>query len=140
MKPKPKVVFDTNIFISSIIFGGNPRQCLELAREAKLQLYSSRSILLELAEKLREKFLWEEKDVQDVIEGLLDFVTLISPEAQINVVKNDPDDNKILECSITAGAEFIVSGDKHLTSLKRFEDIPILSAKQFLDTFYRKPS
>lgn len=137
MKTK-SVVFDTNIFISAIIFGGNPRRCLELARNGEVELFSSRAILLELAEKLREKFLWDETEIREVIEGLLIFGRVVSPEKKVKKAK-DEDDNQILECALEAKADFIVSGDKkHLLSLEKFEGIPIISARQFLDIFYEK--
>lgn len=137
MKPRPKVVFDTNVFISAIIFGGNPRQCLELARSGKVGLFSSRAILLELAKILQGKFLWDEEEVKEVIEGVR-FAHLVYPKQRINVIKRDPPDNRILECAKEAGADFIISGDKkHLLSLEKFENIPIISSKQLLDIFYK---
>ncbi|EKD91339.1 MAG: hypothetical protein ACD_30C00021G0003 [uncultured bacterium] len=138
MKVKPRVVFDTNIFISSIIFGGNPRQCLELARENEIELYISRAILLELSEKLEEKFLWQSKDTKEVIEGILMFASLVSPKKKINHIKENPKDNMILECAVEAKADFLISGDKkHLLALKTFKNIKIISAKQFLDIFFQ---
>lgn len=139
MKVKPKVLFDTNIYISAIIFGGNPRQCLELARNGEIQLIVSKSILLELAEKLRDKFNWPEEDIADVIFGISVFAKLITPGKKINLIKADPSDNRILEASLEAKTDYIVSGDKkHLLSLKAFEEIPIISSKHFLDLFYDK--
>lgn len=138
MKPL-KVVFDTNIYVSAIIFGGNPRQCLEFARSREVELFVSRPILLELMEKLREKFLWQEDDVEEVIEGLSVFATVVTPKKRLTLIKEDPEDNTILECGLEANADYIVSGDKkHLLSIGTFRNIPIVSAKQFLDTFYGK--
>lgn len=138
MKVKPKVVFDTNIYISAILFGGTPRLALELAREEAIQLYLSRQILLELAEKLREKFKWEEEDIEEVIERILFFAKLVKPQYKVDLIKVDPDDNLILECAEEAKVDFIVSGDKkHLLSLKSYKDISIISAKEFLDYFYK---
>ena len=118
---KLRVVFDTNIFISAIIFGGNPRQCLELARNGEIQLFSSRLILVEFAQKLRQKFFFEEQDIRDAIQGILLFTTLVSPTKKITIVKKDPTDNKILECAEEAEADFLLSGDKkHLLPLKKF--------------------
>lgn len=138
MKVKPRVVFDTNIYISSILFGGNPRHCLELARDKIIQLYSSRKILLELVEKLRDKFHWQEDDIREAVTGILVFTQLIKPTRTVNIIKEDPEDNMILECAEAAKADCIVSGDKkHLLSLKNYKGISIISAKQFLDLFYK---
>lgn len=139
MRVKPRVVFDTNIYISAILFGGNPRQCLELARDKIIQLYSSRKILLELAEKLRDKFHWQEDDIREVVAGVLVFTELVKPTRTVSVIKEDPDDNMILECAEAANAEVIISGDrKHLLSLKNYRSISIISAKQFLNLLYKK--
>ena len=138
MANKIKAVFDTNIYISAIIFGGNPRQCLELARKKEIELFSSKSILLELSEKLQVKFKWDKKEVEEVIRGLGYFVTLVEPKTKINLIKEKAD-NRILEVAIESRADFIVSGDKkHLLSLKKYKNIPIVSSKEFLDIFFRK--
>lgn len=136
---KAKVVFDTNIYISAIIFGGNPRACLELARKGKIEVSVSSPILLEISQKLKAKFKWSDKEVLDVIEGYSKFIKKVTPQQKLSIIKADPTDNKILECAKEAKADFIVSGDvKHLLSLKNFENTKIVSAKQFLDIFYKK--
>lgn len=137
MKPKLKVVFDTNIYISAIIFGGNPRQCLELARNKEIELFCSKAILLELSGKLQNKFHWSVQEVIEVIEGISQFAHLISPENKISIIKSDPPDNRVLEAALESKADYIISGDKkHLLSLASFENIPILSAKQFLEVIF----
>ena len=137
MKPKLRVVFDTNIYISAIIFGGNPRQCLELGRTFEIELFCSKAILLELAEKLQNKFKWSGAEVMEIIGGLSRFVHIFNPQITIDLIKNDPSDNRILEAASEIKADYMVSGDKkHLLSLTNFQDIPIRSAKQFLEIYY----
>lgn len=137
MSHKLLVVFDTNIFISAIIFGGNPNKCLSLARSKDVQLYTSKAILLELAEKLSNKFFWDQAKIREVLLGFVEFTVIVSPSKKEDVISKDPDDNRILECALEAKADYIVSGDKkHLLSLKNFKGIPIISAKEFLDIFY----
>lgn len=138
MKRKAKVVFDTNIYISAILFGGNPRVCLELARTGEIELFASHSILLELAFTLRESFNWSDSDIRDVIEGMAKFTKVVSPKHKVSKIKEDPDDNRILECAKEAEVDFIISGDKkHLLSLGEFNHCPIISAKRFLEKFYQ---
>ena len=79
MKPKLKVVFDTNVYISALLFGGNPRQCLELARALEIELVCSKAIYLELAEKLQSKFFWEVGAIKELIIGLSKFSTIVLP-------------------------------------------------------------
>lgn len=138
MANKTKVVFDTNVYISAIIFGGNPRQCLEIARSREIELFSSKPILLELSQKLQTKFKWERYEVEEVIKGLVSFVKLVEPKIKVNLIKEKAD-NRILEAAFEVKANYIISGDKkHLLSLKKFKNIPIISSKEFLEMFFRK--
>lgn len=133
MPHKPKVVFDTNIYISAIIFGGSPDICLEMAREGEIEPYTSRAILLELANKLRDKFGYSEESTQDVLIGLSKFIKIVEPKLQVSRIEADPSDDKILEAALEAKVDFIVSGDKkHILSLEEFKGIKILSAADFL--------
>lgn len=139
MKPKLKVVFDTNIYVSGLLFGGNPRACLLLAREGVILLFTSNSLLFELSQKFNQKFKWQEPEIKDLLLGIKKYSTVVEPQTRLNVIKNDPPDNRVLECAIQAKVNYIISGDKkHLLSLKKFKDIPIVSAKDFLDEFYGK--
>lgn len=132
-----KVVFDTNIYISAILYGGNPRQCLHLARSGEFELITSNAILLELTYALKNKFLWKNFDIKEVIEGIGVFAKVISPQIKVEIIKESPKDNRILECALESNADYIVSGDKrHLLSLKKYKNISIFTPKQFLDLFY----
>lgn len=133
MSPKLKVVFDTNIFISAIIFGGNSRTCLELVKSEEILLITSRNILLELSQKLNKKFDWNEKDIEDVIIGIGVFAKIVYPVKTITKITKDKSDNKILEAAVVGRADYIVSGDKrHLLSLKRYRKIKIVSPQEFI--------
>lgn len=136
MKQKVKIVFDANIYLSAIIFGGNPRQCLELAKNREVDLFTSHSILLEVAKNLQNKFGWEGIGIEEVIKGIGEFAVLVYPQVTIRVIRAHPQDNKILEAAKEAKVDYIISGDKkHLLSLKKFNNIKIISAKDFLDQY-----
>ena len=138
MVPKPKVVFDTNILISAIIFGGNPKTCLELARSGELELYTSKPLLLEFAQKLKVKFKWDDQDINDVIEAIAKFAQITKPKLKITLIKKDPPDNRVLECALEAKVDYIVSGDKkHILSLKKLKTIPTITATEFLKIYYQ---
>jgi len=138
MPHKLKVVFDTNIYISAIIFGGSPDICLDIARGGQIELYTSKTALLELANKLRDKFYYSEEDVEEVLIALSGFIKIVAPVERVNEIKADPSDNRILEAAMEAKADFIVSGDKkHILSLKEFRSTKILSATEFLKEFYK---
>lgn len=130
---KPKVVFDTNVYISAILFGGAPRICLELARQGKIELYTSRAILLELTGKLRTKFDWHENSICEVLVGISQFAFIVTPRIHVDVINQDPTDNIILEAAQEGKVDYIVSGDKkHILPLKTFKHSKILAPADFL--------
>lgn len=127
-----KIVIDTNIYISAIFWGGKPREIVDLGRSEKILIFTSSAIENELAEKLSTKFGLAEDEVKNI---LLDFSTFTIPTAvsiHVEAVSDDPEDNKFIECAITCDADYIVSGDGHLLSLKEYAGIKILKASEFL--------
>ena len=125
---KPKVVFDTNIYLSAIIFGGNPRRVLQLAIDNKIILYSSAEILLEIALKLKDKFKWSTEEINFIVKTIGNLVEIVKPKEKIKVVSKNPSDNKILEAALESKADFIVTGDNHLLELRKFKGIKIVKA------------
>ena len=133
-KNKPRVVLDTNIFISALIFGGVPLQVVELCREKKIHLIVSSPILLELARILQVKFDFNKKMALDVLSEIKRVSTVVSPTAKIEIIHKDRDDNKIVECAVEGLAQYIVSGDSHLLDLGHYKNIKILTASSFIKT------
>ncbi|OGM28512.1 putative toxin-antitoxin system toxin component, PIN family [Candidatus Woesebacteria bacterium RIFCSPLOWO2_01_FULL_39_61] len=128
-----KVVFDTNILISAIVYGGTPRYCLDIAREGKIKFYTSRILLLELATKLQKKFEWEDYKIETTIRGISKYARIVEPSESIDVISKDEKDNRILEVASEVDADFIVSGDKkHILPLEKFGNTIILSAAEFI--------
>ena len=127
------VVLDTNILISAIFWRGNPYKVALNALKKKYSLYLSNEILNELEEKLSLKFKFPEDKIKDHIGILREYGRIIEPSIKIDVIKDDPDDNRVLECAVSCNADYIVSGDKHLLKLKEFRGIKIVKAKEFLD-------
>ena len=132
---KPKVVFDTNIYLSAIIFGGNPRKVLQLAINEKILLYSSTEILLEVALKLKGKFKWPSEQINLTIKNIGNLVKIIRIKEKIDFIKKDPTDSKILEAAIESKAGFIITGDSHLLELKSYKRIKIIKATELLEYF-----
>lgn len=132
---KYKVILDTNIYLSGIIFGGNCRQILDLAIEKKIISFTSLPILLELSEKLSGKFHWDKGQIITTIKIISNSVTLVSPKQKLEVIKADKSDNKIIEAAVAADADMIITGDNHLLRIKKFKDIKIVSPSHFLNSF-----
>lgn len=122
-----RVVFDTNVLLSAFIFGGNPEKLFELARRNKILLLTSPSILVEFASCLKNKFLWDDENIAKAIKTVGYSSELIKPTQKLAVVSDEPD-NRILECACKGKADLIVSGDKHLLTLKEYQNIPIIRA------------
>lgn len=130
---RERVVCDTNILISALIFpGGPPDEILKRARIGEIDLCISPFILDEFERVLREKFQYSESEVKQRSERIAGISTLIVPSERILVIDEDESDNRILECAIAAKAYFIISGDKHLLALKEFGNIKIVPASEFL--------
>lgn len=132
---KPRVVLDTNVFISAILYGGNPRKVVNLAVTEAIEVYISLELLEELGRVLREKFTLGSIEIEKIISEIKDFAEIITPRVHLRVIKKDPSDNKVLECAVAAKATFIVSGDKHLLNLGSFRGIQIVSPADFLRIF-----
>ena len=130
-----RVVVDTNIYISAFLFGGKPLKALEYAQEGKYLLFTSEFILDEVKGVLEKKFNTPKGYTEQVIKNILGFSHLIVPKIKIDIVRNDPSDNRILECAVTAKANIIVSGDKDLLFIKNYQDITILKAEGFLRNY-----
>lgn len=126
-----RAVFDTNIFLSAFIFGGNPEKLFELARVKRVHLFTSPSILAEFADHLRDKFDWSEEDIVEAIKTVGYSSELVKPTQRIEVLEDAPD-NRILECAVEAGVDFIISGDKHLLNLGEYQGIEIIAVAEFL--------
>lgn len=133
-----KVVFDTNVYVSAFISPNSKAEdAYLLAVRGKIELYTSVSILTELARNLREKFHWDDSKVKAALKHISKVATVIKPSIKITLLQ-DETDNRILECAKAADADLIVTGDKHLLSLKEFEGIGITRIADFLYIFENK--
>ncbi|MBI5788735.1 MAG: putative toxin-antitoxin system toxin component, PIN family [Candidatus Schekmanbacteria bacterium] len=127
-----KVVADTNIYISALNFAGIPDEILSLARKGEIELFISPPILQEIEEVLLGKFEWAAARFKKAVVDIEKFTHLVQPMENLLIIKEDEDDNRILECAQAAQAQFIVSGDNHLRKLKTFQEIKIVSPIEFL--------
>ena len=132
-----RTVLDTNIIVSGLLIGGNPRRILDAARDGIIELFASPALIRELENVLsREKFAARlataEVTAQELCLGIIALSKVIEPQDIEPVVLSDPDDDAVLACAVTAGCEIIVSGDKDLLELKEYKGIRIFSASEFL--------
>jgi len=129
-----KIVIDTNVFVSSF-FGGVPREIINLWKNGKVVLCLSQKIIEEYLEVLNRLVLEDKHEIENLTklfaEGYNSIFTSKTP--RLKVVKDDPDDNKFIECAVALDSKLIISGDKHLKDIKKYVDIDILSPKEFIN-------
>lgn len=129
----PRVVADTNVYISALNFSGTADDVVALGRVGVVQLFISQPILEEIEGVLMRKFGWAAPRVREAAKAIRGFAVVVNPSEPVSVVHEDEPDNRILECAIASGADTIVTGDRHLLKLGRFRDIAIVRPREFLD-------
>jgi len=130
-----RVTLDSNIYISALVFGGKPMRLLEMATEGAIRVGISDAIIAEVQRVLLTKFGWSLERVAAAVETIGTITEQATPTEAVEIVKTDPDDNRVVECAMTAGSAFIVSGDVDLLALGEFRGITIVTAAAFLARF-----
>jgi putative PIN family toxin of toxin-antitoxin system len=128
-----RVVLDTNVLVSAIFWRGAPHQILQAWAEGKIEILCSIPILDEYRRVLEDFG----KDLPDFELGawmrfIFEHAIFINPSISLSILREDPADNRFLECAISGKADAIISGDQHLKSLRHFEGVDILSPSEFL--------
>ena len=131
-----KVVIDTNVFVSSF-FGGNPRKIIDLWKDDKITLCLSRAILDEYVDVLCRIGLKNESELKELLslfsKGFNILFVIKTPKIQI--IKNDPDDDKFVECAMALKADVVITGDREVLAVKEYAGIRILTPQQFLANY-----
>jgi putative PIN family toxin of toxin-antitoxin system len=128
-----RVVLDSNVLISAILFGGSPGRVLDLVITGAVRCGISPPILDEVREVLqRSKFGFTAEQALVIVEELHGLCQLVEPTLRVRAVLSDPDDDMVLECAQAAKADTIVSGDRDLLNLVCYQGIRILSPAAYL--------
>lgn len=127
-----RVVLDTNVVASALLWGGTPERLIEAAGEGTLELFTSQALLAELAgilgrTKFAAKLSHKNLSTTDLIARYLELAETVDAVPIEEARLRDPDDASVLACALAAGAEAIVSGDDDLRALRTYQGIPILS-------------
>jgi len=140
-----RAVLDANVFVSAILNPhGSPARIVRAWRGGWFELVVSAPILTEIARvlrypKIQRRHRWSEQQINTFLEDLSHLAIVAAPEQSLNVVADDPADNRYLECALAAGAEWLVSGDQHLLGLEAYETVSILSPAQFVELLESHP-
>jgi hypothetical protein len=123
---------DTNVLISGTVFGGIPGSIIDAAVDRQFALALSPALLSEFENVLcRDKFGLSRAAVEVLVRDLESHALVVHPKKKHHVIVDDPDDNAVIDCAVEAGATFIVSGDGHLTDLRQFEGIAVVTPAVF---------
>lgn len=136
-----RVVVDTNVFVSSFFNPkGAPRGIIDLWKKGQLILCVTEEILEEYIEVLARLGLSGEPELEELLEMFKRKESIIFTKStqKLHVVEADPDDNKFIECAAEIRVSCIISGDKHLTKIKKYRDIKIIPPMDFINLFFRE--
>lgn len=133
-----RIVTDTNVVVSALLWGGKPEQILIAAREQRITLHTSPALVAELEDVMaRQKFAEQLARVGSsagqLVGDYLALAHIVKPASVARVVARDPDDDQVLACALTARAEAIITRDDDLLSLGSYQGIVIITAAQMLE-------
>jgi putative PIN family toxin of toxin-antitoxin system len=134
-----RVVLDANVFVSSILSAaGTPARILDAWRDERFQLMMSDAILDEIGRVLRYPKIvarhgWTDAEIDRFLHILTTLAINTPGSLMLDVIADDPSDNRYLECAVEGSADFVVSGDRDLLALGSYEGIAIVQPSAFLE-------
>jgi len=136
-----RVTLDTNVLLSATLWTGSSARIFNLIEQGEIELVLSDEIIDEYAnvmyyDEIQDKIKKHNLELMIVIEDLVAFSTIVTPTRKINVVLEDPTDDKFIECAVEGESDYIITNDKHLLKIKEFEGIKIITPMAFLKIFY----
>jgi len=126
------VVLDTNVIISSLLSAkGPPAEVIRRWEAGEFDVVTSPALISELERALtyprvRKYLKFSDEEIEAFLKHLKTTAIVVEPQMALDVVEDDPDDNRVLECAVAGDATYIVSGNTHLIDLKTYEQIVIL--------------
>lgn len=126
-----KVVLDTNIFISALVYGGVPEKVLRMILTKELQVVISPVLQAELTDIMTKKFPLSLADMYLLKEEMERSFIIVNPHMDLDVVR-DNDDNRVLEAAVEGECDFIITGDQDLLELRKYKNIKIVTPAKFL--------
>ncbi len=124
-----KIILDSNVYIAAFLSNGLASDILEFGFKKQVNIYTSSEILDEVRTRLINKLKLEEKFVNEFIKQVCKSLNVVVPRQKLNLIDDDPDDNKILECAKEVNADLIITMDKHLLKIKKFGTAGIVHPK-----------
>lgn len=137
-----RLVTDTNVVVSGLLWLGNPGRLLEAAANGRVTLYTSPALVAELtatlgAAKLAQRIERSGLTQEELLARYLNVAIVVQPSAVPRIVPNDPDDDQVIACAMAANADYVVSGDSDLLKLGEHQGIRIVKAVEMVEIVYR---
>jgi putative PIN family toxin of toxin-antitoxin system len=129
-----RVVLDTNVLISALFWGGQPRRVVDLAIAGRIQAITCPELLAELAQVLAEDLEVAQDKVDLVVRDVLSYAEVTVPLEEVEAPVRDPGDRKVIACAVAGRADCIVTGDRDLLALGEVHGVAVLSVRAFLSS------
>lgn len=131
-----RVTVDTNFLISATQWNYSvAHKLLKIFILSYVKIFTTKEILDETAEVLERDFKYSKDDAENIIEKILLFAKLVESKQKVNIIKDDPDDNKVIECAVESSSDYIVTYDTHLLKLRYYKGIEITKPENILKKF-----
>jgi len=136
-KRRPRLVLDSNVWISAFLFGGKPAAIINLAQEGRVRILMSTDLILEIGralryERLRRILERSKRSTETIVAQILAATQLVETKSRRNWIIQDPTDNIVLNCAVENSADYVISGDQHILQLRRIGGKEILTPTEFL--------
>lgn len=129
-----RVLLDTNVLVSAVLFGGLPRRLLDAALQGRFVLVTGVELLDEFEDVLLDRFGFD-RSAARLVRAEMDTIAELAQPRDLPPVSRDPDDDLVLATADAGAAEVIVTGDKDLLVLEAHRGVPILTPRQFTERF-----
>ena len=129
-----RVVIDTNVVISALLFGGVPGGLIPLWKSGRIKPFVSKQIIDEYLRVLAyPKFILSEEEINYILyKEVLPYFEVVEIKVGKIIIQEDPADDMFIRCALSGKAKVIISGDSHLLSLKSYQKVKILTPSQVL--------
>lgn len=136
-KRRPRLVLDSNVWISAFLFGDKPAAVINLAQEGHVRILMSSELILEIGRALRyvrlRRILERSKrSAETIVAQILAVTQLVETKSQRSWITQDPADDMVLNCAVENSADYVIIGDQHILRLKRIGGMEILTPTEFL--------
>lgn len=132
-----KVTADTNVLVSATFWKGASDKIISKAETKEMQLILSKDIIREYMsvleyDEIKNKIKDKNLEMKLTLRKIISISKNVEPKTKLNIIKDDPDDDKILECAKAGKVNYIISNDRHLLNLKEYDGIKVLKPEDFL--------